>query len=264
MESLRREKQQYESRISDLRDSLERSAASSRGGEADKARIRELEAEIDSTKESLSLAQRNVLEERNKASQAMIEKESHDSLMANLRQQLEDLQNAPPPAPITISVPVPSAPDMSSPEVQILFEQRIAEAVRPLESKLDKAEKSQGDLQNQVSELVDALASAAKEAKEAQAKTKNVEAALKAKEIELQESLISKDGHNNSNGNSSGGGMTEEDLKSVMQDVYLKACEIFVPEDEAESVSYSSGDVVKRLRAVLKAVTTQKTQTLGL
>jgi DNA repair exonuclease SbcCD ATPase subunit len=53
-------------------------------------------------------------------------------------------------------------------------------------------------------------------------------------------------------------GLRPEELKSLMQDVYEKSCEIFVPPESAgggTSVSYSPADVVKRLKAVLKSVT---------
>jgi len=54
---------------------------------------------------------------------------------------------------------------------------------------------------------------------------------------------------------------TSDEIKDIMQDVYTKACEIFVPDDETASTSttYTPKDVIKRLRVVLKAVTSQRT-----
>lgn len=49
-------------------------------------------------------------------------------------------------------------------------------------------------------------------------------------------------------------GLSEGDVKAFMQDIYSKAVEVFNDDDAALSTS----DIIKRLKAVLKAVTTER------
>lgn len=54
-------------------------------------------------------------------------------------------------------------------------------------------------------------------------------------------------------------GMTSEDIKSIMQDIYDKSCEFFVAKnEEGEVITYESKDVLKRIRLTLKSVTNER------
>jgi len=102
------------------------------------------------------------------------------------------------------------------------------------------------------------------EAEAAQADAAKREAALSEQVATLTARLQEAEARaaaSSSSSSSSSGSVSADDIKDIMQDVYVKACEIFVPEDEdaAAAASYSPKDVVKRLRAVLKAVTSQRT-----
>ena len=51
------------------------------------------------------------------------------------------------------------------------------------------------------------------------------------------------------------GGISSDELKSVMQDIYSNICEYFNPDgDDSDVVQFSVNDVLKRLRIVLKRI----------
>jgi hypothetical protein len=57
----------------------------------------------------------------------------------------------------------------------------------------------------------------------------------------------------------SSSGMTSEDIKGIMQDIYAKSCEFFIAENEdGETITYESKDVLKRVRLTLKSVTNER------
>lgn len=60
-------------------------------------------------------------------------------------------------------------------------------------------------------------------------------------------------------GAGAGGKADADELKSIMQDVYVKACEVFDSEaPESADVQYTPQDIVKRIRGVLKKVTNER------
>lgn len=76
---------------------------------------------------------------------------------------------------------------------------------------------------------------------------------------DLQQQLTSALASSAAGGGSGDGKADAEELKAIMQDVYLKACEVFDPEaEDSGDAQYSTNDIVKRLRGVLKRVTTDR------
>ena len=54
-----------------------------------------------------------------------------------------------------------------------------------------------------------------------------------------------------------GAAVSTEAMKAIMQDIYMKAFDVFVPDGD-DSVAFSGKDVTKRLKSVLKAVTSER------
>lgn len=122
----------------------------------------------------------------------------------------------------------------------------LEEHVGPHKSRADAAEKD-------VQATKEALASASNE-------TNSLRDSLSAAESELGEARATieslKTAAASAPAASSATDLDSDAIKSLMQDVYEKACEIFVPaEENSGTVTYSPAEVVKRLKAVLKRIT---------
>lgn len=150
-------------------------------------------------------------------------------------------------------------------------QRRSAEAVAALEAQLEET-RSQAQLQQGSGEQAAELESLRAKLSAAEATVQSLsqavdsmaERAVQAAEDSavqisaLQDQLVAA---SNSSGNGNGSGKAGADeLKDIMQDVYVRACEVFDAEapDSTDS-QYSAQDVVKRLRGVLKKVTTERT-----
>ena len=124
--------------------------------------------------------------------------------------------------------------------------QQLQSQVADLNSKLSAAESTSASL-NQALDSVAATAQASND------RTTETIADL---ERQLAAALAKAEAESST---SSSGKADAEELKSIMQDVYLKACEVFDPEaEDSGEPQYSTQDIVKRLRAVLKRVTTDR------
>lgn len=113
-------------------------------------------------------------------------------------------------------------------------------------------------LQARIDELTTALASATNNEASTAVEVDELRDVVVEKDntiAELQQQL--EDAIQNSSSNHTTTSATE--LKDIMQDIYSKTCEMYDPEapDSAEP-QYSTQDIVKRLRVVLKQVTTER------
>ena len=216
-----------------MSNALERSLNAPRTSDEDRNKIAQLERELmtsnaleRSAQEDNSRLKLLLEEEQNVSKKAFEDLNSEKLKHSGLVEELAILQNKLEAKSIVDDVPPPAPLDLNSDEIQNYVNSRIREeidiAVSSIQSKISDSE--------------------------------NVIAALKEENEKLQKELeISKESSSEPTSSSSA-----EELKSIMQDVYIKACEIFEPSDEADSPTYSSQDIVKRLRAVLKAVTNER------
>lgn len=230
-EGVRREKAQLEIRINDLSNALERSLNSSRSSDEDRNKIAQLEREI----VSLNALERSAQDDNNRMKLLLDEEQSNSHKIteeldseklkhSELLEEITSLQNQLEEAKSREdSIPPPAPLDLNSDEIQSYVSSRVNEEVDIVQSKLAEAE--------------------------------NAIASLKQENEILQKELEDSKASSSSNTSSA---VSAEELKSIMQDVYMKACEIFVASDENDSPSYTSQDIVKRLRSVLKAVTNER------
>jgi len=229
-ENLRREKMLLEVRINDLSNALERSLNSSRTSDEDRTKISQLEREI----LSLSTLERSAQEDNNRLKHLLDEEQNNSKKVledfnseklkyTELLEEVASLQNKIEEAKLREDIVPPPAPvDLNDDEIQNYVNSRISEEVDNIQSKVTDAE--------------------------------NIIVSLKQENERLQKEL---EGTKESSSNASPAASAEE-LKSIMQDVYMKACEIFVPSDEDDSPTYTSQDVIKRLKSVLKHVTNER------
>jgi predicted S18 family serine protease len=229
-ENLRREKMQLEVRINDLSNALERSLNSSRTSDEDRTKISQLEREI----VSLSALERSAQEDNNRLKHSLDEEQNNSKKVledlnseklkyTELLEEVASLQNKIEEAKLREDIVPPPAPvDLNDDEIQNYVNSRISEEVDNIQSKVTDAE--------------------------------NIIASLKQENERLQKEL---EATKESSSNASPAASAEE-LKSIMQDVYMKSCEIFVPSDEDDSSTYTSQDVIKRLKSVLKHVTNER------
>lgn len=216
-----------------MSNALERSLNAPRTSiDEDRNKIAQLEREILTSNALERSAQEDnnrlklLIEEEQTISKKVIEdlnfeKLKHSELMeefATLQSKLEEAKS------IVDNVPPPAPLDLDSEEIQNYVNSRIREEVEIAASKI----------QSKLSDAENSIAS------------------LNEENEKLQKELISKESPSAITSST-----TAEELKSIMQDVYMKACEIFEP-DETGSQTFSSQDIVKRLRAVLKAVTNER------
>jgi len=229
-ENLRREKMQLEVRINDLSNALERSLNASRTSDEDKNKQAQFEREILSLTALEKAAQEEnnrlklLLEEQQSNSKKLVEDLSYEKTKnMELSEEINVINGKLSASLEEAKVEVPI--DMNSDEVQSYVNSRIEEEVSKIQSTLSEVETNLASVNDDNVKL--------------------------QKELEtLKESQPS----------SSGSSTSAEDLKSIMQDVYVKACEIFVPSDDNDTPSYSSQDIVKRLRSVLKSVTNERSK----
>jgi len=229
-ENLRREKMQLEVRINDLSNALERSLNSSRTSDEDRSKISQLEREILSLSALERSAQednnrlKHLLDEEQNSSKKLIEDLNGEKLKyTELLEEVALLQNKVEEAKLREDIVPPPAPvDLNNDEIQNYVNSRISEEVDNIRSKVTDAE--------------------------------NIIESLKEENERLQKEL---EATKESSSNATPAASAEE-LKSIMQDVYMKACEIFVPSDDGDSPSYTSQDVIKRLKSVLKHVTNER------
>jgi septal ring factor EnvC (AmiA/AmiB activator) len=233
-ENLRREKMQLEVRINDLSNALERSLNASRTSDEDKNKQAQFEREI----LSLTALEKAAQEENNRLKLLLEEEQS------NSKKLLEDLSsernkntelseeiiviNGKLSASLEeakIDFPI----DVNSDVVQTYVNNRIQEEISKIQNTLTEVETNLASVMDDNARLLTEL------------ETLN-------KSQTSQPSLTSTSP------------TSAEELKSIMQDVYVKACEIFVPSDDNDTPSYSSQDIVKRLRSVLKSVTNERSK----
>lgn len=152
------------------------------------------------------------------------------------RQKIAELQAA-------VDAATAGASAGSSADAELV--QQLQVEVGDLKSKLAAAESTAVSLNL----ALDAVASKAQETNDSTAATI----------ADLQQQLTAALAASTSSTTTSTGKADAEELKAIMQEVYLKACEVFDPEapDSAEA-QYSTNDIVKRLRGVLKRVTTER------
>ena len=229
-ENLRREKMQLEVRINDLSNALERSLNSSRTSDEDRTKISQLEREI----LSLSALERSAQEDNNRLKHLLDEEQNNSKKVfedfnseklkyTELLEEVASLQNKIEEAKLREDIVPPPAPvDLNDAEIQNYVNSRISEEVDNIQSKVIDAE--------------------------------NIIASLKQENERLQLELVA----TKESSSSASPAASAEELKSIMQDVYMKACEIFVSSDEDDSSSYTSQDVIKRLKSVLKHVTNER------
>ena len=210
-----------------MSNALERSLNSSRTSDEDRTKISQLEREI----LSLSALERSAQEDNNRLKHSLDEEQNNSKKVledlnseklkyTELLEEVASLQNKIEEAKLREDIVPPPAPvDLNSEEIQNYVNSRISEEVGIIQSKVTDSE--------------------------------NIILSLKQENERLQKEL-------EATKESSSPAASAEELKSIMQDVYMKACEIFVPSDEGDSPSYTSQDVIKRLKSVLKHVTNER------
>lgn len=119
--------------------------------------------------------------------------------------------------------------------------------VAQLKAQLAKSEENAVSL----SQALDAVAAKATEANDQHAATvASLQAELESAKESASVAAAS---------TAAGGKADAEDVKAIMQEIFAKACEVFDPEAEDAAVAqYSTKDIVKRLKAVLKKVTSER------
>jgi len=232
VENLRREKQAMEARVEDLRNSLElASTSATRNGEADRNKVILLEAEVASLRSSLADSSQGI---------------------EILKEELAKCQSVIPAAPVVV--------DASNPLVVSLVQEQVAPYKRQAEELQIELSSSNGRFDVITSALQvanDALSVAEQDARDANSRAEAAEAKATQLEEELKAAAATKPSVTDGESESGSKAASPEDIKALMQDVYEKACEIFVPDEEGEAnaTTYTANDVIKRLRAVLKSVT---------
>jgi chromosome segregation ATPase len=148
------------------------------------------------------------------------------------------------------------------------FERRLAEAQASSAAGASSAAELE-DLRKQlaaaeatVASLNLALESVANKSVEAAEQNQAEISALQTQLTEAQAALSASIANNSANASaasSSSGKADAEELKAIMQDVYIKACEVFQSEaPDSADLQYAAPDVVKRIRGVLKKVTAER------
>ena len=239
-ENLKREKTQLEVRINDLSNALERSLNATRNSEEDKNKHAQLERDI----LSLTALEKASNEENNRL-KLLLEEEQSNSKKLQEDLSSERNKNTELAEEITVinnkysasleEVKVGAPIDINNDEVQSYVNSRIQEEVSKIQNTILDLEINLSSVNDDNSKLKDDNGRLQKELetlKESQAST-----ALPTSST-----------------------ASAEELKSIMQDVYVKACEVFVPSDDNDTLSYSSQDIVKRLRSVLKSVTNERSK----
>jgi chromosome segregation ATPase len=135
------------------------------------------------------------------------------------------------------------------------FERRLSEAqasgAGAASAELDSLRAKLASAENEVASLNQALESVAAKAVET--------AEQHEKEVKALQQQLAAASAAAAQASSDGGRADAEELKAIMQDVFVKAGEVFDTEgpDSAEA-QYSALDVVKRLKGVLKKVTAER------
>lgn len=190
----------------------------------------------------------NQLNEEISTNKSQIMRISQES--STLRSELADAQSKLKSLDQSHSVAI----DVTNPAVQALIEEKMEEQTAVYDEKLS-------DLQDKLASLESAL-------RNEKALRSNAEASAKERMQELSSTLAKNEALKQAieekqneildlQQNASGSGLSEEAVKTFMQDIYTKAMDMFSNED-ADSPIYSSTDVIKRIRNVLKTVTNER------
>lgn len=253
-----------------------------------RSRAQSLEYELSSFRSSLQQAdsekraleatwQQRLLEEGSRWQQRLSDADSAaQSVSLSTAQQLHSLQaeveqlrlaaSLPPTPPPPTAPAAPAPVDFESEEVQAYVTQQVNLAVAAadqalqheidrLRSELDASNAAQERLQATVSELQSGRGSADSALQIAQTRIEELE----TENSTLQQKITTAGDGSSGSGSSDDGTVSPDLMKAIMQDVYTKSLEVFVPEGE-EVPSFNGNDVVKRVRAVLKAVTNARTK----
>jgi hypothetical protein len=289
VDSLRRDKQMLESSLSSMRDAASRSNDVMRGAENDRIRISQLEAELSSLRTVHAQAessrsyledtwQRRLNDEQAKNVRLLEEKDrSHLSSVFAFEQEIRSLRLDNDNLKLTTASVAAPILDVSHPDIQAYVKTEIQRAVdaavaassaevselktelssanaviTQLRSELESqagANSYNSSLQAELDEAKSKIVDITATAESLRAQIADADQKIASLETDLEEARAASIATNGQDGQ-----VSEASLKQIMQDVYSKACEMFITEDMDDSDTAAGKASLKVVRAVLKAV----------
>lgn len=189
----------------------------------------------------------------------------------HLLQKIQDLENtsrsvnldenqmrSDPAIQIFVKKCVEEAKNAEKVEIRRLMEQNsfISDENIALVSKLAAETGTVSSLSNHLTELTGEMVQYKRDLQLSNGKIAEKDSRIKELEGNIEEFKLEIE-RLRSESTGSGEGLSEEVLRDLMQNIYMKACEIFISEDD--SISFTSKEVVKKLKNVLKSVTSDRT-----